>query len=67
MTGVVTKIQKKSSKPHKSYGFVADLNDNEYWFSLSEVTDELNVGDAVFFMGERNERGNVAVHVRSLS
>ena len=66
MTGVVTKIQKKTSKPHKSYGFITDINDIDYWFLLSSVADELNVGDAVWFTGERNERGYVASQIRLL-
>ena len=62
MLGKITKMVHKNSKPQKSYGFISDLNGQEYWFSLDGVIG-FNVGDEVFFKGDKNEKGNIATHV----
>lgn len=62
MIGVVSKIQIKKSKPHKSYGFIRGGDGNEYWFSMNGV-EGVDTDDIVSFKGEKNEKGYIAANV----
>lgn len=63
MTGIVTKIQIKKSRPKRNYGFIRGKDDKDYYFSLMGIKETFNVGDRVVFEGERNEKGFIATNV----
>lgn len=67
MIGEVTKIQKKKRKHSQlGYGFVTDTDGVQYYFILAEAT-WVELGMTVFFKGEKNEKGNLAVQIRPIT
>lgn len=66
MKGLVEKIQRKKSRPGKSYGFISAYDGETYWFSLRGLED-LQVGDEVSFSGGFNDKGFVARYVKKIA
>lgn len=65
MLGLVDRIQRKKSRPSKSYGFISAYDGETYWFSLKGLED-LQVGDEVTFKGGFNDKGYVARYVKKV-
>jgi cold shock CspA family protein len=67
MLGTITKLQIKSSRPNKSYGFVEGDNGETYYFRLKEVIGEIKPGDKVSFTGVRNDKGGSATQIKAVA
>lgn len=67
MTGEVTKIQKKKRMLSQlGYGYITNEDGEQYYFILADAT-WVELGMTVFFKGEKNEKGNLAVQIRPIT
>lgn len=67
MIGKVTKIQKKKRMLSQlGYGYITNEDGEQYYFILADAT-WVELGMTVFFKGEKNEKGNLAVQIRPIT
>ena len=67
MIGKVTKIQKKKRMLSQlGYGYITNEDGEQYYFILADTT-WVELGMTVFFKGEKNEKGNLAVQIRPIT
>jgi len=64
MRGLVTKTQYRKSKPKASYGFIAGIDGETYWFHLKD--ESIKPNDEVEFKGAENEKGFYAYDVAKI-
>lgn len=65
MRGRIDVVNVKTSKPKKSYGFIAGEDGKMYFFLLNDLRDA-KVGDDVQFEGEKDDKGYIATWVQAI-